>query len=61
MLYFVLFKHRRNVVRLIRQLPGFVKYTVAIFVALAFHAFALHLDEEAQRDARARVATPRGV
>ncbi|WP_296228562.1 hypothetical protein [Ralstonia sp. UBA689] len=61
MLYFVLFKHRRNVMRLIRQLPGFVKYTAAIIVALAFHTFALHLDEEAQLGGRARIANPRGV
>lgn len=47
--------------RLIRQLPGFVKYTAAIIVALAFHTFALHLDEEAQLGGRARIANPRGV
>ncbi|MHA6905150.1 hypothetical protein ACKZDW_09095 [Ralstonia syzygii subsp. celebesensis] len=38
------------------HLKGIALYAALVIGTLCFHAFALHLDEEAQRDARERIA-----
>lgn len=44
--------------RLSAAAKGFLVYLAATAAVLIVHAYALHLDEEAQRDMRARLVRP---
>jgi hypothetical protein len=44
--------------RLPKTVKGVLLYVAALAAVLAVHAYALHLDEEAQRDMRASLVRP---